>query len=99
MYCICANLFKDMHGRPASGARCLNCVMSVYLDPFFVCTSSEDSGQCAHVCAHMHTVARVFTARTNKERVYMCASKCAHMCTLAFFVCKSSEYSGQCANA
>ena len=70
-----------MHGRLASGARCLNCVMSVHLDAFFVCTSSEDSGQCAHVCAHMHTVARVFSARTHNERVHMCACKCAHMCT------------------
>ena len=74
-----------MHGQPASGARCLNCVMSVHLYPFFVCTSSEDSGQCAHVCAQMRALARVFTARTHKECVHMCAYKCAHMCT--HFLC------------
>ena len=68
-----------MHGQLASGVRYLNCVMSVYLDPFFVCTSSEDSGQCAHVCAHMRTLARVFTARTHKECVHMCVCKCAHI--------------------
>ena len=87
-----------MHGQPASGARCLNCVMSVHLYQFFVCTSSEDSGQCAHVCTHMHALARVFTARTHKECVHMCAYKCAHMCT-HFFVCTSSEDSGQCVHA
>ena len=70
-----------MHGQLASGARCFNCVMSVHLDPFFVCTSSVDSGQCVHVRAHMCTQARVFTARTHKEYVHMCVCKCAHMCT------------------
>ena len=39
-----------MHRQLPSGARGLNCVSSVHLHPFFVCTSSEDSGQCAHVC-------------------------------------------------
>ena len=39
-----------MHGQLPSGARGLNCVSSVHLHLFFVCTSSEDSGQCAHVC-------------------------------------------------
>ena len=34
---------------------------------FFVRTSSEDSGQCSHVCTHLRTLARVFTARTHKE--------------------------------
>ena len=43
-------VLTDMHEQLASGARCLNCVMSVHLDPFFMCTSSEDSGQCAHMC-------------------------------------------------
>ena len=74
-----------MHGQPASGARCLNFVMSVHLYPFFVCTSSEDSGQCAHVCAHMRALARVYTARTHNVRavktlvsVHMCVHTCAH---------------------
>ena len=70
-----------MHGQLASGARCLNCVLSVHLDHFVVYTSSEDHGQCAHVCAHMRTLARVFIARTHKEYVHMCACKYAHMCT------------------
>ena len=70
-----------MHGKLASGVRCLNCIMSVHLDPIVVCTSSEDSGQCLYVCAHMHILARVFTARTHKECVHMCACKCAHICT------------------
>ena len=117
-----------MHGQLASGARCFNCVMSVHLDPFFVCTSSEDlasvcmcvhtcahrpessllvhtqvctssvdSGQCVHLCAHMHTLARVFTARIRKEYVHMCMQVCTHVHT--FFVCTSSEYSGQSVHA
>ena len=73
-----------------------------HVHTFFVCISSEDSDQCAHVCtlawvffmdaawaffmdaawyARMRTLARVFTARTHKERVHICACKCAQMIT------------------
>ena len=73
-----------MHGQLASGARCLNFFhMSAYLDPFFVCTSSEDSGQCAHVytvymqvCTHVHTF---FVCTSSKD-----SGQCAHACTLAW---------------
>ena len=78
-----------MHGQLASGVRCLNCVMSVHLDPFLVCTSSEDSGQCVHVCSYMRTPSRVFTARTQKNvctYVHKCACKCAHMWTHSLYV-------------
>ena len=90
-----------MHGQLASGARCLNCIMSVHLDPIVVCTSSEDSGQCVYVCAHMHILARVFTARTHKECVLMRAHVCMQVCTYlhTFFVCTRNEDYGQCAHA
>ena len=86
-----------MHGQLASGARCLNCVLSVHLDHFVVYTSSEDPGQCAHVCAHMRTLARVFIARTHRICAHVCMQVCTHVHT--FFVCTSSEDSGQCAHA
>ena len=69
-----------MHGRLGSGARCLNCVMSVHLDAFFVCTSSEDWPVCACVCTHAQR-GQSLHARTHNERVHMCAYMCAHMCT------------------
>ena len=78
-----------------------------HVHTFFVCMSSEDSGQCAHVCtlawaffmdaalaffmdaaryARMRTLARVFTARTQKECVHICACKYANMCTHSLYV-------------
>ena len=74
-----------MHGQLASGARCLNCIMSVHLDLIVVCTSSEDSGQCVYVCAHMHI------------RAHVCMQVCTYLHT--FFVCTSNEDYGQCAHA
>ena len=73
-----------MYGQLASGARCLNCVLSVHLDHFVVYTSSEDPGQCAHVCAHMRTLARVFIARNTKN---MCTCVNASMYTCADITC------------
>ena len=97
-----------MHGQLASGARCLNCVMSVHLDSFFVCTSSEDSGQCVHMCVRaVKTLASVCTCAHTGQRLHCSYTQrmCEHLCTLActnvhtFFVCTSSEDSGQCAHA
>ena len=79
-----------MHGQLASGARFLNCHMSVHLDPFFECTSSEDYGQCAHVCTvHMcvHTYAHWLESSllVHTKNVCKCVHAsvhtCAHMCT------------------
>ena len=60
--------------------------MSVHLESFLVCTSSEDSGQCVHVRSYMRTSSRVFTARTHKECVHMCAHVCALSCTHSLYV-------------
>ena len=80
---------------------CVHASVRRCLYTFFVCTSSEDSGQYAHACipcsvhkedpcsvhkespckcAHVRTLARVFTACTHKECLHMCACNCAHVC-------------------
>ena len=60
-----------MHGQLPSRARGLNCVSSVHLHPFFVCTSSEDSGQCAHVCT---LTCAFFAENCNKHQYPMSLS-------------------------
>ena len=44
-------VLQIFQGQLPCGARGLNGVISVHLHPFFVYTSSEYSGQCAHVHA------------------------------------------------
>ena len=74
---------------------CAHLCMQVckHVHTFFVCMSSEDSGQCEHMCTHwLESSLLVHTKNV-----------CTHMRTLAythvhtFIVCVSSEDSGQCA--
>ena len=66
-----------MHGQLGSGARFLNCHVIVHLDPFFVCTSSEDSDQyahvcrCAHMCIHSLCVRAVKTLASLRMRAHL----------------------------
>ena len=100
----------DLHGWLVSGARCLYCVMSVHLDPFFVCASSDESGQCAHMCGHTCTQWPESSLLVHTKNVCTCVHASAHTCAQILceyecthvhtcFVFTNSEYSGQCAHA
>ena len=57
---------------------CVHASVRMCVHTFFVCTSSEDSGQCVHMCSHWPDV---FTPHTHKECVHMFAYLHAQMCT------------------
>ena len=100
--CTCARTGQSLHCSYTQRMCAHVCILAcTNVHTFFVCTSSEDSGQCAHACiprsvhkegpcsvhkegpckcAHVRTVARVFTAHTHKECMHMCACKFAHVC-------------------
>ena len=59
--------FKDSY--LACGATGLNGVISVHLHPFFVYTSSEYSGQCAHVHAFAWAS---FSGNCTKHQYLLC---------------------------
>ena len=100
--CTCARTGQSLHCSYTQRMCAHVCILAcTNVHTFFVCTSSEDSGQCAHACiprsvhkegpcsvhkegpckcAHVRTLARVFTAHTHKECMHMCACKCSHVC-------------------
>ena len=100
--CTCARTGQSLHCSYTQRMCAHVCILAcTNVHIFFVCTSSEDSAQCAHACiprsihkegpcsvhkegpckcAHVRTLARVFTAHTHKECMHMCACKCAHVC-------------------
>ena len=65
-----------MHGQLASGARCLNCVMSVQLDPFFVLASVR---MCLHTCAHWPDSSLLVHTKNVCTYVHASVRTCAHI--------------------
>ena len=62
-------VLQIFQGQLPCGARGLNGVISIHLHPFFVYTSSEYSGQCAHVHAFAWAF---FSVNCTKHQYLLC---------------------------
>ena len=58
---------------------CVHASVRMCVHTFFVCTSSEDSGQCVHMCSHWPESSLLVHTKNVCTCLHTCMHKCAHI--------------------